>query len=494
MRFAMAEIALADGRDRTSERGEASPERRLAAHVAALRWADVPAGTRARLGEITVDLVACLLAGLRSPACRAIACRRARQGGLPQASMVGMAGAVPAAAAAFVNAALAHWYEADDVHDAAALHASAVILPALLAVAEATGRSDAAAWPEVAVALIGAFDVAGRVGEAVVPWTGSSWMPTGIACTVGAAAGTARLLGLGEAGIASAMGLAAAGGGLLRQPLIDKVDGKNVLCAQAASRALEAAELAADGVTGAQLFLTGEFGLDRVFAERRADFSPGLGDLGRRFTLDELSLKPYPSCRASHPAIGLALDLAAEQGLVADDVASVEVVVPRPMFEMCGAPFAPGDDPRVSAQFSIAYTVALALLRGRLGFGDFEADAVRDAKDVAGLAARVVTTPVPLAPGRRVLGQPVAMRVTTIDGRRFERTSDVVPGSPARPMTVAEQAAKLRDAAGDAVDDVDGLAATARDPGAHGLGALMARLRSARWMCEATVNGGKSDG
>lgn len=463
---------------------ESAPsEARLARHVACLDLRDVPAATRERLLGLLHDIVACMIAGLRSPECARLAARAVRRGGVPEASIVGSASRVPAGSAAFVNAAHAHWYEWDDVHDPGALHTGAVIFPVLLALAEATAKDNrSAAGPAFMSACVGAFDVAGRLGEMLTPWSATAWMPTGAACTVGAAAGAARLLGLDEAGIHSAMGFAATAGGLSRQPLIDKVDGKNVLCAQSASRAIEAALLAADALTGARHFLAGNYGLNQLYAGGRADPSPALDDLGRRYALDEVSLKPYPCCRSAHPAIGLALDLQAQDSSAPDAIASVEVSAPRPMYEMCGAPFQPGDNPRVSAQFSIAYTVAVALARGRVGLDDFDATRVAADPAILDLARLIRTDPVVLAPGTTSLGQPVTLRVKRNDGSTVERTSSLVRGSPALPMSSAERSAKLVDAARGVLTEgeIDEISSAVAAVGEHGVTPILRCLRAAR--------------
>lgn len=457
------------------------PERRLARHAARLAWSDVPATTRDRFRMLVLDYVACLLSGLRSPLCDSIAGRALRTGGRAEASIVGVENRVPLAAAAFANAVAAHIYEADDVHDPGALHLSAVIFPVVFAAAEARGAAEDG-WERVGAAALAALDVAGRIGETLTPWMQSGWMPTGIACTVGAAAGAARILGLDEHGVASAMGLAAAGGGLLRQPLVDKVTGKSVLCAQAATRACEAAELARAGIQGAQLFLSGSFGLGRTFAARCPDLRWRLDDLGERFAVDELSFKPYPCCRAAHPAIGIALSLKEQHGFEADDVTKVDIRVPKPMFEMCGAPFSPGDTPRVSAQFSIPYTVAVALLKGAPRFGDFEDDVVLASEEVQDLAAKVETVGYETSPGRPYLGEPVNIRVQLKDGRIIEDSDTRVAGAPNWPMTDAARRAKLEDAADGALapENLDRLQETIASLPAGHLSDVMDLLRNAR--------------
>ena len=88
---------------------------------------------------------------------------------------------------------------------------------------------------------------------------------------IGAAAGAARILGLNEEGIISAMGLAAEQAGLSRQPLAEKVNGKNILCGLAAAQGIHSAFAAQAGIKGAKDFITGRYGLNNLFASGNAD-------------------------------------------------------------------------------------------------------------------------------------------------------------------------------------------------------------------------------
>ena len=96
-------------------------------------------------------------------------------------------------------------------------------------------------------------------------------MPTGSGGAVGAAAGAARLLGLDGPGVQSAMGIAAAGSGLSRQALADLVNGKNILAGVAAKIGVESALLARAGVSGAPNFLTGDYGLQALYADGQGE-------------------------------------------------------------------------------------------------------------------------------------------------------------------------------------------------------------------------------
>ena len=321
-----------------------------------------------------------------------------------------------------------------------------------------------------------------RVGDLLNPLSHWGWMPTGAGGSVGAAAGAARLLGLDTNGIRSAMGLAASNAGLSRQPLVDRVNGKNVLVGIAARNAVDAALLARAGVTGAPHFLTGTYGQQALFAGGGGEFEPVFGDLGRRFSIAEVSVKPYPCCRSTHPSIDIVLDLRDESPEAAARIKSAHFTVPQGLYDRCGRPFEPGDNPRVSAQFSIPYTGALAVRHGRIRPAAFAAPAVlSDAAGIADLVPAITVEAVPMPPEAGDPLTPVTGLFRLDDGREVERTTDVIKGSPQRPMTRAEAETKLSDAADGllSAERRQDLVAAAAATAADGPDALLALLRQA---------------
>jgi 2-methylcitrate dehydratase PrpD len=192
-------------------------------------------------------------------------------------------------------------------------------------------------------------------------------------------------------------------------------------------------------------------------------------------------VKPFPCCRATHQAIDLALGLRQRDPSIAQRIVDVEVRAPRPTLEMVGSPFEPGANPRVAAQFSIPYTVAVALRRGSLGLADFEAERVAGDHDTAAYARRIRVEGFALKPGEGMYDPPLEMKVRLDDGSRLELETSVVKGSPRHPMTKAETEAKLRDCAGRDVhaSHVDALRAAVAAIDRDGLRPAMSLLRFA---------------
>ena len=458
-------------------------EDRLTQYVANLKWEDIPSPARDAVSKMLIDTVGVILAGLKSKECQNLLDRYISWGGSEESSVAGSGKKLPAPAASFLGGVFAHWWEWDDTHDDSAVHASAVIFPTLLAAAETAKLDEGeAAGREFVAATVAAFDVACQVGAALLPYYyHNGVMRTGVPGHIGAAAGAARLLGLGEDGILSAMGLAAEQAGLSRQPLADRVNGKNILCGLAASQAIHSAFAAQAKIKGSPNFLMGKFGLNAIFAEGNADLEKGLSNLGKKFSVTETSIKLYPSCRSTHPGLDLTFDMMADEPDLANRVDSIEVRTSKIVNQLVGAPFEAGNDPRVAAQFSIPYTLSVALKRGKIALSDFDPAQVTTDSSVLDMAKRVsVKTRTEEGPGAN-WWRPYTVKMNLDDGSVREREVTALKGSLARPLTLEEQQAKLDEAGKDMLspEQLAALADASSNIGTQGIAPVTKIMREA---------------
>ena len=245
--------------------------------------------------------------------------------------------------AAWANGVLANVLDYDDGHRITKGHPGAMVIPAALATAEAVSASATAFLEAV---LVG-YEVALRAGVLIHEreaqyHASASWGALGVAASVG------RLLGLGDDELRHAIGIAEyhAPIALMPRAVNDPAMTKDTT-GWGAFMGTSSAMLAARGFTG----------LDSEFMQASADL-----ELGARWELLELYLKPYPCCRWSQPGIDAALRLRAD-GLDPARIAEIEVRT-----------FAAAEDlswrrPRTTEemQYSLAWPVATALARGRFG-------------------------------------------------------------------------------------------------------------------------------
>lgn len=457
-------------------------EERLAGYVAALKWEEIPSPTRDAVSKMLIDTVGVILAGLKSKECQNLLDMYISWGGSEDSSVAGSGKKLPASSASFLGGVFAHWWEWDDTHDDSAVHASAVIFPALLAAAETAKLDEGeSSGREFVAATVAAFDVACQIGATLNPHYHNGVMATGVPGHIGAAAGVARILGLGEDGILSAMGLAAEQAGLSRQPLADRVNGKNILCGIAAGQAIQSAFAAQAKIKGSPNFLTGKFGLNAIFAEGNADLEKGLSNLGKKFSVTETSIKLYPSCRSTHPGLDLIFDMMEDEPDLANRVKSVEVRTSKIVNQLVGAPFEAGNDPRVAAQFSIPYTLSVALKRGKIALSDFDPAQVTSDNAVLDMAKRVsVKTRTEEGPGAN-WWRPYKVKMSLDDGSIREREVTALKGSLARPLTTEEQQAKLDEAGKDMLrpEQLVALADASSNIGTQGIAPVTKIMREA---------------
>jgi 2-methylcitrate dehydratase PrpD len=129
-----------------------------------------------------------------------------------------------------------------------------------------------------------------------------------------------------------------------------------------------------------------------------------------------------------------------EHDVAPADVTAVEVTVSPYVHRLVGAPFEPGADPQVTAQFSVQYSVACAILHRRLTVADIQNAAVME--PAVGKLARSVKVTVDEKRGN---SRGATVRITTRRHGLLEQHREHIPGSPEAPLTAADLQNKLRE-------------------------------------------------
>lgn len=268
--------------------------------------------------------------------------------------------------AAFVNAAAAHAFAMDDV--AWGCHPSAILFPTVLAVGEtvgASGRELLEAW------VIGYEVIAELAVREPGSWHATGWHPSGFIGPVAAAAAASRLMKLDAAHTQSALGIAASFTGGVSANF--GTDTKALHAAHAARSGVEAAQLAARGVTASPAALEHRNGLLRLISPDRdkvdvsTPFDPRRPPW--RVLTAGISIKKYPLCYSLHRIADAGIDLARTSGFIADRVQHVEIWIGSRQAAM-----APHLLPAtgLQARYSIPFAVASGLAAGAAGFAQLE--------------------------------------------------------------------------------------------------------------------------
>lgn len=412
----------------------------IAAHFAALTFDALPPATvhatrRALLDALGVMLGASGL-GEDAPPYR----QHAMTADGP-ARLLGFAARSTPSLAALANGALAHALDFGDTFDAGPAHPNAALVPALLALADA---DPSISFGDFLAAMAAGSDLACRLSLAPArPYEEGGWYPPPLVNLIAGAAACARLIGLDADGIRHAMGLALVQGSFPNEIKYDATSPmRGVREGFVARAAVEAALLARAGAKAFAEPLEGKAGFFAVYGGG----PPGetlLDGLCERFLGDQVSFKPWPACRGTHPYIEAALAL--RGGL---DLGAIERIEAEtgPIQEMLIRPQPVKAAPAraIEAKFSIPYTVAAALIDGEVALASFLPERIEDAATRA-LAAKVVEVRNP--DWTRAHAASGSLTFVLRDGTRRVHRVMQAAGHPERPIADSALIAKFADCA-----------------------------------------------
>jgi 2-methylcitrate dehydratase PrpD len=426
----------------------------LAAQLFAIQPDWIPESSYDAAKRLLVDAIACASAGQTAPGIAEVTAQMGEWGGKPEASVLFSDHKLPMPNAAFANSAMIHALDLDDVYTPGTLHLTSVIVPAMIAAADASGADGR----DSLAAMIAGVELASRIALAEHSRRrGGGFLPTSLAGSFGATLTAARLLGLTVDQTVHALGINYAQISGNRQALLDASLTKRLQPAFAVRSALWATVLAARGLTGPRRVFEGDAGYFKLYMNGEV---PGARELLTpldAFAVEYVSTKRYPSCGACHHVQIAAERLREEEALDPATIGRVQVFNVAPLVS---EPFDCGENPQVAAQFSAAWAVAHTLLRGPATIADYADSAVRRDSEVHELARGIASVPAPddLPPPPEI--HPVQNRggganraryqgviVHTRDGRRLMRCQAPCHTFPPRPAPWNELMRKLHDCA-----------------------------------------------
>jgi 2-methylcitrate dehydratase PrpD len=400
----------------------------LARRLIASRYDDIPPAVRHEAARALLNWLGCAIGSARH---ETVACALAAVkpfSGPAQAGVMGRFERLDILHAALINGISSHVLDFDDTH-ARAIHPSAPVLPALLALAEWRGISGA----RLVHAFVLGVEAEERIGLSVFPeHYDIGWHITGTAGVFGAAAASGILLGLNAQQMAWALGIAATQSAGLREMFGSMC--KSLHPGRAAHNGLTAALLAARNFTSSEHAIEAPRGFAHVLSTK---FDPAVitDGWGERYELMNNMYKPYACGLVVHAAIDGCIQLAREHGIRPVDVARIELKVSPLVLELTGKK-APRSG--LEGKFSVYHAVAAALVYGAAGEAQFSAACV-GSPDVIAVRERITATADP-----SIVRTEAYVTIALNDGRTYSRHVPHALGTLARPMSDADLEAKFR--------------------------------------------------
>jgi len=369
-------------------------------------------------------------------------------GGDPEARVLGTEMTVPANLAALANGVAAHAMDYDDTQLSSypdrvyglLTHPTSPVLAASLAMAEAMGSTG----QELLTAFAVGFEVECKVAEAIKPdHYVKGFHSTGTIGAVGAAAASAKLLGLDEREIRMCFGIACSESAGLRANFGTMT--KPYHCGRAAENGVVAARLAGAGFTADPAIFDGRWGFFQIMGGG-CDPDHLLGKLGSPWSAVDpgVSIKPYPCGSLAHPAMDALRDLVVERDIKPEGVRRVRFGTTSRVLE----PLRYADPQNaLEAKFSLQFGLGIILLERKAGIAQYKDEVVHrpDVREAMKKIEPYLDEEVERM-GYALIRGKVAVEME--DGTLHEKTSELSRGAPQRPMDREELYEKFQECCG----------------------------------------------
>jgi 2-methylcitrate dehydratase PrpD len=333
--------------------------------------------------------------------------------------------------AVLANGVLIHGLDFDDTHTVALIHATAGCFSTALGVAAETNASGR----QLLTAYVLGMEIAARIGAvAKGEMNQIGFHPTGVIAAFACALIAGKLFGINQNQSVMAQGIVLSMASGNREYSFDASGTKRLHPGWAGVAGITAAVLAKGGFTGPRTAYEGRFGLyaTHLPVGSKPDLGLATAKLGATWETLQVSVKPYPVGHFNVAFIDAAIALSGKHGIVPEDVAAIEALVPRHAVNIVCEPAELRKRPANSyaAKFSVQYAIACALVAKKFGLAELERYG-----DPAILAlADKVTHSIDLATGypRHMSGEVI---ITMKSGERFSHREQVNRGAPDNPLS-----------------------------------------------------------
>jgi len=359
--------------------------------------------------------------------------------GVGKCTAIGHTRALDSGGAAFVNGTAAHGEDFDDTFEGGPIHAGAVIVPAVLAIAERDAIPGSRALTAIAVG-VELTCRASLVAPKMIHKAG--FHPTAVLGAIGAAAAAATILELSRKQFVDALGIVGSMAGGIIEYLAEGTWTKRMHPGWAAQSGIRAADLARRGFVGPRTVFEGEHGLYHGFARTTSGAWDKLLDgFGKRWVTDTVAFKLYPCGTMTHPYIDCARRLGKK--VKPEQIEEIVCEAAEGTLHRLWEPLASKQRPpnAYAGKFSTPYCIAAGFVLGNAGLDAFTDERVADPRlrSLAGKVRYVVDPDNPYP--NEYTGH---VRVKLKDGSIVEERQPHIRGGRHEPLSRADVEDKFR--------------------------------------------------
>ena len=408
-----------------------TPTEALASFATGSTYDDLPDSARRQARHLLLDAVACAIAGHQSDEIKVYGNFARAAGGPGQSTIIGSSERLSPLGATLLNGYLITAVTVCDTYVPAHVHITPEIVPPALAIAERDGADGRALLSSVAVGSEVAVRVAAGLDYSISGPLG--WHFPGIVGPFGAAAAVGRLIGLNEAQMRNALGLAgsqAAGTwASWGTPAVKFHQSRG-----AASGLLAALLARQDFAASADILGHSDGGMFAAYSDGGKP-ERVTAELGARYEFEQISLRLWPGGTPLQPSLTAVFELIERKRPSFDDIERVRIFV-APVVYDAHIRFA---EPKgiFEALLSYPFTVASAFRQGRFWLDSVDLRSIGDSD-----LNRFMRERVELVADPALTREQSRVEVATRRGATLAAQADAAKGSPRNPATDADLRAK----------------------------------------------------
>jgi len=343
-------------------------------------------------------------------------------------------------AATLINAYQIHCLEFDCIHEGAVVHPMAAILSSMLSHCESENKNGYTInGKEFLLSMALGVDVASFLGISAKgelrffrPATASGF---------GAVAALAKIQKFSSLEINNALGI------MYSQTcgnMQSHVEGVPILGLQVgfnARAALASMDLTMAGFPGPKRVFNGEHGYFNLIENNQFDLEYLKKNIGKKWMIDELAHKPFPSGRLTHGLVHAIKDLKLKHKLTKDDIKSVICHVPPGVFKLVSRPIIKNLTTNY-AKLCAKFVGASYMINDHLNIETFTEEKYLNNKETHEFASKIVMTKNDQL-DEKVL-TPQLFYITLANNEKIEINLDNVYGHPKVPLSEKEYLNKFR--------------------------------------------------
>lgn len=395
----------------------------LGRFIAERRYEDLPSSVVELVKMRVLDLLGAGMAGFRLGLYRPLF---DILGGREEATVWGEGVKYPLRDAVLLNSFMAHSTYQEDGARMTGGHPASAVIPGALSLGE-TKRSSG---KEFILSIALGYDVFIRLGKAIFPSSVvRGFQSTPVLGALGSAAACASLLKLDSKGSKNALAIACNLGVGLKEALRAPTS-QPIQVGRSSEGGVLSALFAEKGVSGCDTIL--ENGFLKAFADQPNEREI-LSNMGEKYLIEETYVKMHGGDRINHAPIDVILDLKRKYAILPQDIKEMRVNVDsRTMAEQIQNPMNGRQ-----AQFSISFSIAVAVLEGNASFHQFTDEKVMDSR-VRSMMGKVIVEVDKTMDKEYPKKRGAYGKILLMDGRQFSSQLDIPYGEPEFPVSVQE--------------------------------------------------------